>query len=528
MKKVMKLLVVLLAVLVFGTAFGAKDASAATDKLLAKYFPNGIEKVKPDTPIVDIDANDTWSIGVVIKQNDDILAMVRDFEACEDYVDFQNNWYDDNILKFYVDYGINAFATTVQFDISIDDGDWQYEKSWDKKEHNNYSEGFCFYEGFGGADDDNTAYFTIMEAGPAADGKLLKKTVKNEQFDLKNHTFKVRYRYCVEYGLLDDYEAGMQFYFTDWSDPRTFGKTTDQNLVIPDELPAPDISNPKRELNNEGKWGGYTSVMTHFSQEVTDAETAIYINTGEREPLVIVVEAAVDDPSEKNFEEGGMANAVWLSDGQRGTTFDGEGSFTEKSRILMRVKVHCDSLDKDSKYDYAVDKVKGLKAKKTKTTSIALTWSKVDGAEFYEIYSGDNKLLGTSKTNSFTVKKLKAGTGYDFKVRAVVDKVFVGLFSDTLQTPTKPAKVKISSAKLAKETLTVNYKKVAGSGYEVQIATDKKFSKDLVKLSVKDAAEVQAVKETLTGKSYFVRVRGYITYGGSTVYGAWSKVKGTK
>ena len=106
---------------------------------------------------------------------------------------------------------------------------------------------------------------------------------------------------------------------------------------------------------------------------------------------------------------------------------------------------------------------KVLKAKKTKTTSIAFTWSKVSGAEFYEIYSGDNKLLGTSKTNSFTVKKLKAGTGYDFKVRAVVDKVFVGLFSDTLKTPTKPKKVSVSSAKVAKDTATVTYKKVTGS-----------------------------------------------------------------
>nr|MCR5768487.1 fibronectin type III domain-containing protein [Lachnospiraceae bacterium] len=269
--------------------------------------------------------------------------------------------------------------------------------------------------------------------------------------------------------------------------------------------------------------------MTHFSQEVTDAATAIYISTGEREPFVIIVEAAVDDLSEKKFEEGGMANAVWLSDGQRGTSFDDEGSFTEKSRILIRAKVRCETLDKDSKYDYAVDKVKGLKAKKTKTTSIALSWSKVDGAEFYEIYSGDNKLLGTSKTNSFTVKKLKAGTGYDFKVRAVVDKVFVGLFSDTLSTPTKPAKVKISSAKLAKDTVTVSYKKAAGSGYQVQIATDKKFKNDLVKLTVKDAAELKAAQDGLkSGKTYYTRVRAYVTYGGTTVYGAWSKVKATK
>lgn len=533
MKKLSNLLLVL-SVLVFSLSlivplntYGVK----AADKIMEKYFPKGIEKVKPNKPTID--TSDTYNIGVIIKQNDDILKLVRDFEACEDYVDYHNDYYDDNILKFYVDYGINAFATSIQFDILVDGGDWQYKKIWDKKEHLNYSEGFCFYESFGGSSDDNTAYFSLMDAGVAADGKLLKKTVKNDQFDLKNHTFKVRYRYCVEYGLLDDYEAGMQYYFSDWSDATTFGKTTDQNLDIPDELPAPDISNPKRELNNEGKWGGYTSVMTHFSQDVTDAATAIYISTGEREPFVVIVEAAVDDLTEKKFEEGGMANAVWLSDGQRGTSFDGEGTFTEKSRILIRSKVHCDTLDKDSKYDYAVDKVKGLKVKKAKTTSLTLTWNKVADAEFYEIYDKDNKLVATSKTNSVTIKKLKAATGYDYKVRAVVDKVFVGLFSDTLQCATQPKKTKISKAALSGESFSATYKKVAGTGYQIQVSTDKKFKKSAVDATIPDIKTIKVVTdvpgaEALKGSTIHVRVRAYFTYGDVTTYGSWSKVKSIK
>ena len=507
----------------------------AADKLMDTYFPKGIEKIKPNKPIIDIDENDTCWIGAIIKQNDDILKLVRDIEACTEEVDYKNDFYEGTLYKFFADYGIISFETTAQFDISIDGGDWQYNKSWDKKEQDMFLDGFTFYTSFGGGYDDNTFYFSLMDAGVAADGKLLKKTVVKkdgyEQFDLKKHTFKVRYRYCIEYGLLDDNEAGLQYHFTDWSDTTTFGKTTDQNLEIPDEMPAPDISNPKRELDNKGKWGGYTSVMTHFSQEVTDALTAIYIKTGEREPLVIVIEAAVDDLSEKKFEEGSMANAVWLSDGQRGTSFDGEGLFTEKSRILIRSKVRCETLDKDSKYDYAVDKVKGLKAKKTKTTSIALSWSKVDGAEFYEIYDGNNKLVATSKTNSVTIKKLKAGTGYDFKVRAVVDKVFVGLFSDVLKCPTKPKKVGISSLKSnAADTVLANYKKVAGTGYELQFATDKKFKNNLEKAKVEDIKTVSYTAELAkaSGKTYYVRVRAYITYGGKTVYGAWSKVKSVK
>ena len=158
----------------------------AADKLIEKYFPKGIEKIKPYKPIIDIDESDTRWIWSIVKQNDDVLKLVRDYEASTDYVEFKNDWYESEFTEFEVKYGINAFETTVQFDISVDGGDWQYNKSWDKKEQDAYADGFTFFEYFGGGYDDNTAEFTLMEASSAADGKLLKKTLKNDAFDLKN------------------------------------------------------------------------------------------------------------------------------------------------------------------------------------------------------------------------------------------------------------------------------------------------------------------------------------------------------
>ena len=533
MKRLSKLLLGLLLVSCIVLTLGTQKVSAA-DKIIEDYFPNGIEKIKPYKPIINIDESDTRWISSIVKQNDDVLKLVRDYEASTEYVEFKNDWYEDEFTEFEVKYGINAFETTVQFDISVDGGDWQYNKSWDKKEQESHSDGFTFYTGFGGGYDDNTNEITLMEASQAAEGKLLKKTLKNDAFDLKNHTFKVRYRYCIQFGLLDDYEAGLQYYFTDWSDTTTFGKTTDQNLEIPDEMPAPDTSNPKRELGENGKWGGYVSMMTHFSQEVTDAATAIYINNGVGAPFMIIVEAAVDDLSEKKFDyDGYMANPDSLSDGQRGIGFDKADTFTEKSRILIRTKLQCDTLGKDSKYDYAVDKVKGLKVKKAKTTSITLSWTKVDDAEFYEIYDKDNNLVATSKTNSVTIKKLKAATGYDYKVRAVVDKVFVGLFSDTLSCATTPKKTKVSSVSLKGESFSLKYKKVAGSGYQIQVATDKKFKSIIADQPIAGSKNVKFGVDfdgasAFAGTTLYVRVRAYFTYGDVTTYGAWSKVKTVK
>ena len=188
---------------------------------------------------------------------------------------------------------------------------------------------------------------------------------------------------------------------------------------------------------------------------------------------------------------------------------------------------------RDQLIDYAVDKVKGLKVKKAKTTSLTLTWNKVADAEFYEIYDKDNKLVATSKTNSVTIKKLKAATGYDYKVRAVVDKVFVGLFSDTLQCATQPKKTKISKAALSGESFSATYKKVAGTGYQIQVSTDKKFKKSAVDATIPDIKTIKVVTdvpgaEALKGSTIHVRVRAYFTYGDVTTYGSWSKVKSIK
>lgn len=82
-------LALLLALVIPFNAYAAK----AADKFMEKYFPNGIEKIKPYKPLIDIDENDTCWIGAIVKQNDDILKMVRDFEACEEYVDYTDDFY---------------------------------------------------------------------------------------------------------------------------------------------------------------------------------------------------------------------------------------------------------------------------------------------------------------------------------------------------------------------------------------------------------------------------------------------------
>ena len=67
------------------------------------------------------------------------------------------------------------------------------------------------------------------------------------------------------------------------------------------------------------------------------------------------------------------------------------------------------------------------------------------------------------------------------------------------------------------------------SGYEIQLATDKKFKKNKKTITIKKQKTTKAtVKKLKAKKKYYVRVRTYKTVNGKKVYSAWSKIKTVK
>lgn len=92
-------------------------------------------------------------------------------------------------------------------------------------------------------------------------------------------------------------------------------------------------------------------------------------------------------------------------------------------------------------------------------------------------------------------------------------------------------KVTLKKAKSAKKkTITVQWKKLSGvTGYQVQIATNKKFKKGKKTYTVKKAKTTKkTIKKLKRKKKYYVRVRAYKTVKGKKYYGKWSKVKKVK
>ena len=82
---------------------------------------------------------------------------------------------------------------------------------------------------------------------------------------------------------------------------------------------------------------------------------------------------------------------------------------------------------------------------------------------------------------------------------------------------THNVKLKNKLTKMAKKRVT---------GYQIQLATDSKFTKNKKEVTVKGYSKAsKKVSKLQGGKKYYVRIRTYMTVNGEKCYSPWSKVK---
>lgn len=102
--------------------------------------------------------------------------------------------------------------------------------------------------------------------------------------------------------------------------------------------------------------------------------------------------------------------------------------------------------------------------------------------------------------------------------------------TQTSKPVAKPKSAKIKKVKSAKKAVSVEWKKVSGvKGYQIQVATDKKFKKNKKTVTVKKQKTTKVtIKKLKAKKKYYVCIRTYKTVNGKKVYSSWSKVKTVK
>lgn len=169
----------------------------------------------------------------------------------------------------------------------------------------------------------------------------------------------------------------------------------------------------------------------------------------------------------------------------------------------------------------AVAKVSKVKAYATATT-VTLSWNKVSGATGYVVqqFTGNKRTATkTTKTNKITIKNLKTGTNYSFRVRAYKGSgknIQYGKLSPAVSVKpaciapknlkavsASPTSVKLSWAKLSSAT-----------GYLVQKYDGKKWVK--VSFTKNTTLTVSNLKPN---ESVKLRVFGYTRVGNKNVYG---------
>ena len=114
----------------------------------------------------------------------------------------------------------------------------------------------------------------------------------------------------------------------------------------------------------------------------------------------------------------------------------------------------------------------------------------------------------------------------------------IGDYTGTLKTKFKilPKKATLKTVKGLKKSIKVTWGKVSTkmskkriTGYQIQLATNSKFTKNKRSINVKGYAKTsKTIKSLKKGKKYYVRIRTYMKIGGKTYYSKWSKVKNTK
>ncbi len=160
---------------------------------------------------------------------------------------------------------------------------------------------------------------------------------------------------------------------------------------------------------------------------------------------------------------------------------------------------------------------------KTGSKSLAFSWSKVAGANGYELYEYNTKTKKDTLVKRFTSpstlklsKSYKYASTHAFRMRAYQNGANgvrnYGKYSSIVKVTVGPDKIKGLSAYYKTDSkATISWKKVSGaSGYEIY-RSDKKNGKYSRVKTIKSGKTVSATLTHKKGKALYYKVRAYVT-----------------
>lgn len=296
-----------------------------------------------------------------------------------------------------------------------------------------------------------------------------------------------------------------------------------------------------------------TGKTTHAGIYTIDLGTDIFVGCGEKYGVVITLTS--DDGSRIGVFGEMSGSATWLS--WTASTSAGESFYrsstakswtdantlpvtlTDGSTSYRNVAMRLKAFTKNTTIVSLKEEEPDDNQQQVVMQSVTVSMSNVSVKKIAnKAYTG--KLIKPLPVVTYNGTTLKKGTDYTLSYKnnkktgkATITIKGMGSYSGTktVYFYIVPKKSVIKSVKaLGDRKVKITWKKYStASGYQVQIATNKKFTKGKKSFTIKkNTITSKTIKKLTKGKKYYVRVRAYKTVNGKKYYGNFSKIKTVK
>lgn len=232
-----------------------------------------------------------------------------------------------------------------------------------------------------------------------------------------------------------------------------------------------------------------------------------------------------------NAKASGNGSLSYISDDENVVKVDENGNVTIVGAGTAKITVTASETQEYAK----ASRIVTVNVKKAIPTLTTTDYTKTYGDKAFNLgatakgkltyKSSDTKAATVDKNGKVTIKAPGVVT---ITVSAAANTNYEKA-SKTVKLTIEPKKVTFSKLTAKAKTMTVTWKKdLTVTGYQIQYATNKKFTNAKTIKIAKASTTKKTISKLKSKKTYYVRIRSYKKSGSNNIYGAYSLVKKVK